>query len=245
MSDAPVLVTGAAGTAGGAALAALDAAGIPARGFDRVAMPERPEAHRGDLTDRAAIFAALAGCRAVIHLGGTPDRADFVDDLVPNNIVGTTHVLDGCAEHGVRRVVLASTLRVAHRRRSAGPLAANPYHARDHYALSKVVVEELGRLYVHLQELEVIAARIGWLVRNHDEAQRLQRYDAAAIYLSRGDFGRYLLAVLGAEHQGFVAHWVFGPDADRELYSAEDLGAGIGYRPLDAWPDDWLGIDGG
>src|SRR2546423_13177387 len=96
-----VLVTGSAGRVGRAAVRELQSRGHTVRGFDRVPTPGLSDCIVGDLTDAAAVRRATAAAGTVIHLAATPDDADFLSELVPNNVVGVYHVFEAAREAGV------------------------------------------------------------------------------------------------------------------------------------------------
>ncbi|MBD3242975.1 MAG: NAD-dependent epimerase/dehydratase family protein [Chitinivibrionales bacterium] len=114
-----VLVTGGAGFVGQALVGELLATDsrLPVseiRVFDvREASFTDSRVHmlRGDIRDRQAVRAAVAGVQVVFHLAaivdwGTHPRAE----VFGVNIDGTTHVIDACREHGVRVLVQTSSL---------------------------------------------------------------------------------------------------------------------------------------
>src|SRR5262249_31367696 len=116
-----VLVTGSTGRVGRAVVRELQSRGCPVRGFDRVATPGLPDCVVGDLTDVDAPRRAPAGAGTVIHLAATPDDADFLSELVPNNVVGVYHVFEAARAAGVRRLVVASSGQVVWNQRTTGP----------------------------------------------------------------------------------------------------------------------------
>src|ERR1043166_3490 len=63
---------------------------------------------RADLTDLAAVEAAMQGIDCVVHLGAIPGE-DTWDKILPNNVVGTWNVFEAVARAGGRRVVYASS----------------------------------------------------------------------------------------------------------------------------------------
>src|SRR6516225_3861642 len=125
-SSAKVLVTGSAGRIGQAVVTELQARGLPVRGFDRVPTPGLADAVVGDLSDATALRRAAEGVGALVHLAATPDDADFLTELLPNNIVGVYHVLEAARRAGVRRLVLASSGQVNWHQRFSGPLPIRP-----------------------------------------------------------------------------------------------------------------------
>src|SRR5688572_7040900 len=110
-----ILVTGSAGRLGRAAVGTLTAAGLPVVGFDLVPTPglSADRSIVGTLTDAEALRRAAAGARCVIHLAATPDDArfprgeppddgdNFLSELVPNNVIGTYHVMEAVRKGGV------------------------------------------------------------------------------------------------------------------------------------------------
>src|SRR5262249_936853 len=149
-SSSLVLVTGSSGRIGRAVVRELQARGRPVRGFDRAATPGLADCVVGDLTDAGAVRRATAGAGAVIHLAATPDAADFLAELVPNNVVGVYHVFEAAREAGVGRLVVASSGQVVWGQRTTGPWpirADTQPTPRYWYAACKVFLEAIGRSY--------------------------------------------------------------------------------------------------
>src|SRR6478752_3488059 len=125
-----ILVTGSAGRIGRAAVTALTAAGLPVVGFDLSPTP------------------GLAPDRSVV---GTPDDGDnFLSELVPNNIVGSYHVLEAVRKERVPRVILASTGQVVDNYVRTGRVPVTTTllpEPRYLYACTKVFLKALGQVY--------------------------------------------------------------------------------------------------
>ena len=112
-------MTGATGFLGGRV-----AAKLRERGDDVVCLVRDPsrasklrelgcELVRGDLSDTAAMRAAMEGCDAVFHLAADYRigiKASEVAAMEDANVGGTRRVLDAAAESGVAKVVYVSTL---------------------------------------------------------------------------------------------------------------------------------------
>lgn len=126
VSTAPVLVTGASGFIGSQIIADLLARGYRVRGTVRdlskrkgyehlLGLPgaaERLEIVAAELFDQAAFDRAVEGCEYVIH-GASPYAVNVKDpqkDLVEPAIQGTQSALRASAKHGVKRVVLTSSM---------------------------------------------------------------------------------------------------------------------------------------
>jgi nucleoside-diphosphate-sugar epimerase len=107
-----IVVTGAAGKLGQAAVAELLAHGHGVWGVDRV----RPESLRCrflpvDLTQPAAIYDVLQGADAVLHLAAIPGPlSEPASSIFFNNVQSTYHVVDAAAALGVPRVICGSSV---------------------------------------------------------------------------------------------------------------------------------------
>lgn len=153
-----VLITGVAGFTGRYVAAECQAAGYRVAGLLHCgresvdAAPPDVEPHEVDLLDRDRLRAVIADLNAdaVIHLAAIAFVAhDAADELYRTNVVGTRNLLDAiaAAPRTPRIVVLASSANIY------GNTAVEPIHedvppapAND-YALSKLAMEHLARLY--------------------------------------------------------------------------------------------------
>lgn len=106
--SAPVLVTGATGKQGGAAVAALKAAGVPVRALVRDPESDRAtalgvELVAGDLDDRDSLVGAAKGARAVFSVqmpAFTGDGFDFAGELAQ-----ATNLIEAALEAGVPQFI--------------------------------------------------------------------------------------------------------------------------------------------
>jgi UDP-glucose 4-epimerase len=125
MSDLPlILITGGAGFIGSHLSDALLAQGYRVRVLDNLSMGklanlplENPHLQfiQGDVADAAAVAQAVAGCTAVAHLAAVASVQASVDDPVAthqSNFVGTLNVCEAMRQHGVKRVLFASSAAV-------------------------------------------------------------------------------------------------------------------------------------
>ncbi|CAM4316022.1 NAD-dependent epimerase/dehydratase family protein [Palleronia rufa] len=114
-----ILITGGAGFVGvNLAHHLLERGGFGVTVFDNEVMGDRralPGGVRfvaGDLRDRAALSAVVAGQEVVVHLAADTRVMDSIDNPrfnFDNNVVGSFNLLEAAREAGVRRVVGAST----------------------------------------------------------------------------------------------------------------------------------------
>ena len=237
----PVLVTGSAGRLGRATVAELLEHGHAVRAFDIAPTPACGDPGGRSLVDRGQVDASMRGCGALIHLAATPDDLDFATVLVPNNLVGLKEVLDAAVRHGVRRVVLASSIQVNMRQSSSGPWPVrleDPPSPLHWYAATKVMLESAGYSYAADHGMEVIAVRLGWCPRTPAQVAEIEAETIARdTYLSPGDAGRFFRRTITASvpagfHVVFATsrparQWVFDPGPARRL---------LGWEPLDEWP---------
>ena len=108
-----VLVTGASGSLGSAVLRRVAASGTKVRAFVR-RIPATPlggvEYCFGNLGDPSAVDRAVAGAKAVIHIGAAM-KGGWPEHLGAT-VVGTQNVVDACRKHGVAQLVHISSMSV-------------------------------------------------------------------------------------------------------------------------------------
>lgn len=124
MPDLPILVTGGAGFIGSNLVDCLLAKGYAVRVLDDLSMGKRSnlpldnsrlELVVGSVADAPLVSQAVAGCQAVVHLAAVASVQASVDDPVAthqSNFVGTLNVCEAMREHGVKRVLFASSAAV-------------------------------------------------------------------------------------------------------------------------------------
>ena len=236
-----VLVTGSSGKVGRAVVAELQRRGHDVRGFDRVPSGELPSTILGNLSDRVALDRAFSGVQCLVHLAATPDDADFLTELLPNNLVGLYNVLEAARASGVRRIVLASSGQVNWWQQIGGDVPVfehQPVSPRGWYAATKMFLEAAGRGYSELHGISVIVTRLGWCPRPGQEEEIRSTEWAHDVYLSPIDAGR------------FFAHCVEAPDTVRFLIvngtskpvreTRLDMTVArtvLGFEPLEQWPE--------
>lgn len=149
-----VLVTGATGAVGPLVVEAFRAAGHSVRTFSidpppAGAWPYDVETLTGDVTDAAAVRAAVRGTETVIHLAAllhVEDPPPALRGLYERvNVAGTSTVVSAAVHAGVRRVVFFSTIAVYGR--SGGrilteetPPCPDTFYARTKLAAEGIVL---------------------------------------------------------------------------------------------------------
>lgn len=163
-----ILVTGSSGRVGAVVMAAL---GANARSFD---LPSQDLLRAGDLE------AAAAGCDQIVHLAwDVAAENHYNGQHQPANIELVRRVLQVATDHGVGRVVLASSV---HARRPSSP-----------YGRSKLTTERLGRAAAEQSGLDVVAVRLGGVTPARDP-KRAER----GLWLSADDCTTLFRMVLAA-----------------------------------------------
>ena len=110
-----VLVTGGTGFLGGHVARDLRERGEAVRVLGRnLAQCERLqelgiEVVRGDLRNAECVMAACKGMDAVVHAGALSAPWGSKREFQAVNVEGTRHVVDGCTQNGVRRLVYISS----------------------------------------------------------------------------------------------------------------------------------------
>lgn len=160
-----LLLTGAAGGLGkvlrerlrpyAAVLRLSDIAGMaPAAGAHEEVVP-------CDLADKQAVDALVAGCDAVVHLGGVSVERPF-EEVLEANIKGVFHLYEAARRHGVKRVVFASSNHVIGFHKQTETLDANAQRRPDgYYGLSKSFGEDVAQFYFDRHGIETVSIRIG------------------------------------------------------------------------------------
>jgi nucleoside-diphosphate-sugar epimerase len=169
-----VLVTGGAGFIGSHLVAALVQRGDSVRVLDNFATGRRAnvapfadevELIEGDIRSPERVARAVAGCEAVLHQAALPSVPRSVQDPLTShetNVTGTLNVLLAARDHGVRRVIYASSSSVygpgvdgglAPKHEDMPPLPISPY------ATAKLAGEGYARSFGRIYGLETVALR--------------------------------------------------------------------------------------
>jgi hypothetical protein len=223
-----VLVTGAMGRVAAQLLPGLRERGEP-RLLDHAGGPgdhDGPPVLVGELTDRRVLDEALDGVDAVIHLAGNPDPAAPWQELREPNIEGFAELLAASRDHGVRRVVFASSVHAMGAyegwgRRSID--AAWPPAPCCSYGATKAFDEALARAYDYRTGMSLIGLRMGLCTPQASPAE------AVTGWLRPADLQRIVIGALDAEVKFGVYHAVSWPS--RRRWDIEATMRELGYEP--------------
>jgi UDP-glucose 4-epimerase len=173
-----VLVTGARGKVGRAAVAALQAAGhevvatdLARATFERAAEGE-PAYLQADLTDAGHADAVVRGVEAVVHTAAIPEPTHNPPAVVfGNNLMATFNVLEAAVRSGARRLVNLSSETVPGFFFPERPFLPDyvpvdeehPIRPQDPYALAKHFGEQLMDAAVRRSDLRCLSLRPSWV----------------------------------------------------------------------------------
>jgi uronate dehydrogenase len=224
-----VLVTGAAGSIGRVVTVGLADRGHTAVGLDRVPQPDGEDGpwHTLDCTDPDAVAAVFdeESFDAVVHLAGHPGELSLPDSL-SSHVITTAALLDAMVEHGVRRMVYASSNHAVGRTPREELLGIDTRPRPDtFYGVGKVAAEALLSLYADRYGLDAVACRIGSFLERPETVRHL------ATWLSHDDCVRMVDAALTAPAPGFAV--LYGVSANTRGWWDLGPGRALGYEPLD------------
>jgi uronate dehydrogenase len=114
-----------------------------------------------DLADKQAVDSLVAGCDAIIHLGGVSVERPF-EEILEANIKGVYNLYEGARRHGVKRVIFASSNHVTGFYRQDEKIDAHaPRRPDGYYGLSKSFGEDTAQFYFDRYGIETVSIRIG------------------------------------------------------------------------------------
>ncbi len=188
-----LLLTGAAGGLGTALRERLkancDVLRLSDRGKLGTAGPAE-EVSVADLADAQAIYQTVQGCDAIVHMGGMSQEGPF-EPILQGNILGVYNLYEAARQHGVKRVIFASSNHVTGFYRQDEVITpAHPARPTGLYGVSKAFGEDLSRMYFDRYGIETACLRIGSSYAEPTDRRML------ATWLSFDDLHRLITACL-------------------------------------------------
>jgi nucleoside-diphosphate-sugar epimerase len=223
-----VLVTGAAGRVAEQLIPGLDSR-FDLRLFDRVGPDDTGSDIPlvvGELTDHALLSEALNDVDSVVHLAGNPDPDASWQELRNPNVEGFVTLLAAARQHGVHRVVFASSIHAmgAHEGTRRWPIdPAWPTAPCCAYGATKVFDEAMARVYAYQSDLALIGLRLGLCAPEASPAE------AAAGWLRPIDLQRIVIGALTSNVRFGIYHALSSTSRGRWMIDATV--AELGYEP--------------
>lgn len=247
-----VVVTGAAGFLGQAILQVLIDAAVRVRALD--VMPVQGslagvvESIVGDVADSATVDRACEGCDALIIAHMAPNQPEVyatAEQPFDINVKGTALLFEAAVKHGIRRVVLVSSIAVvAGHKKGAGKLGCDlPPLPVTTYGLTKSLQEQIADYHHRKSGITVAILRPAYVTDADTLTDKYgrQRPSVNWQFVDRRDVAGAALAALHAKELTFGRYYVHGhPGAVGHL----DVGPTVhdlGWTPrydFSAYPDD-------
>ena len=184
------------------------------------------EVVRVSLQDSLAVNELLRGVDAAVHLGGVSVEGPF-EPILQANIVGVYNFYEAARQHGVKRIVFASSNHVTGFYRQDEVIDAHaPMRPDGYYGLSKAFGENLSRFYFDRYGIETVCLRIGSSFPEPKDRRML------ATWLSYDDLERLVVASLTAPGVGHSV--IYGMSDNSTKWWDNTAASHIGYRPRDS-----------
>lgn len=225
-----LLLTGAAGGLGKVLRERLRPFAQTLRLSDIAALAPATGAHEEvvpcNLADKAAVDALVAGCDAIVHLGGVSVERPF-EEILEANIKGVFHIYEGARRHGVKRVVFASSNHVIGFYKQSQTIDARAGRRPDgYYGLSKSFGEDVAQFYYDRWGIETVSIRIGSSFPEPANRRMM------STWLSYRDLTALIEKSLFTPE---VKHTVvYGMSANRDVWWDNHAAAHLGFQPQDS-----------
>jgi CDP-glucose 4,6-dehydratase len=139
-----------------------DVGGPRRSALDLLGLRDEVELAEGDLRDAEAVSAAVAGCDSVFHLAAQTIVGVARDSPVETlevNVRGAWNVFEACREHGVERVVFASSDKAYGASPELPYREEFPLRAAYPYDASKAAADVIARSYAHAYGVPLAVTR--------------------------------------------------------------------------------------
>ncbi|SDH48071.1 NAD-dependent epimerase/dehydratase family protein [Nonomuraea jiangxiensis] len=254
-----VVVTGAHGKVGRAAVKALAAAGHEVTAVDLTrpvferAEPGAPRYQQAELTDAGQAYAVVVGAEAVVHAAAIPDPTSNPPHVVfQNNLMATFNMIEAAVRLGVRRFVNISSETVPGFFFPERPFLPDyapvdedhPIRPQDPYALSKHFGEQLMDAAVRRSDIRCISLRPSWVQHEGNYERNLgpQVRDPSLVgaglssYIDVYDLADAIVLATESELPGHEVFYIASPDnvggQDFAEMVRRQFGDQIELRPL-------------
>ena len=193
--------------------------------FDDIGTPYPGERYqKADLADLQQMSAVIEGADMVVHFGAIGDERPF-DVLLGPNFIGAYNVWEAAYQHGVRRVVYASSIHAVGMHKKQEFIGTDAPHRPDtFYGLAKCFAEDLASLYWDKRGVESVCMRIL-------SAAQVNNPRALGSWLSYDDLIHMVTRAIDTPTTGFAI--VYGVSNNDRAPVDNHLASFLGYRPKD------------
>jgi CDP-glucose 4,6-dehydratase len=139
-----------------------DVGGPRRSGLDLLGLRKEVELAEGDLRDAEAVERAVAGCDSIFHLAAQTIvgvARESPAETFEVNVRGAWNVFEACREHGVKRVVFASSDKAYGASPELPYREDFPLRAAYPYDASKAAADTIARSYATAYELPLAVTR--------------------------------------------------------------------------------------
>ncbi|PTX54816.1 uronate dehydrogenase [Litoreibacter ponti] len=180
---------------------------------------------QADLADMTQIGPVLEDAEMVVHFGAIVDELPFEQMWGPN-FVGSYNIWQAGKEHGVRRIVYASSIHAMGMYPKTVAIDTEMPHRPDtYYGLAKCFTEDLGRMFWEKEGIESVHLRI------YSATSRPGNARALGSWLSADDLVQLVSRAIDTPVVGFTV--VYGVSNNDRSPVDNSAAAHLGYRPKD------------
>lgn len=179
---------------------------------------------QGDLASMEDMMRVLEGAEMVVHMGAYADEGPF-EKLLGPNFVGAYNIWEAAYQHGLRRVVYASSIHAVGMHAKNDFIGTDVPHRPDtFYGLAKCFAEDLGSMYWDKRGLESVHMRIL-------SCAQVNNPRSLGSWLSYDDLIQLVQRSIDTPVTGFSV--VYGVSNNERVPVDNAKASFLGYRPKD------------
>jgi uronate dehydrogenase len=179
---------------------------------------------KADLAQMDQIKPLLEGADMVVHFGAIVDEKPF-EELLGPNFIGSYNIWEAGYQHGVRRIVYASSIHAVGMHKKADFIGVDAPHRPDtFYGLAKCFTEDLGSMYWDKRGMESVHLRIL-------SAAQVNNSRALGSWLSYDDLIQLVTRAVDTPSVGFSV--IYGVSNNDRCPVDNAKASFLGYRPKD------------
>lgn len=179
---------------------------------------------KADLAQMEQIKPLLEGADMVVHFGAIVDEKPF-EELLGPNFIGSYNIWEAGYQHGVHRIVYASSIHAVGMHKKADFIGVDAAHRPDtFYGLAKCFTEDLGSMYWDKRGMESVHLRIL-------SAAQVNNSRALGSWLSYDDLIQLVTRAVDTPSVGFSV--IYGVSNNDRCPVDNAKASFLGYRPKD------------